>query len=175
MLTMYREAMLPETGRNQHSSVDNVNAAKTPKGNAKSYTLSRLQRDHSGLFARVCDGELSANAAAIEAGFRRKTFQVPVDDVEKALEVVLRHYGREDILGAVERMTDDSSPRWTDSAGVYCAGAIRWRKCSYRDSPFKRSGSFNSLQGADYCLPQRRSASIRLWHTAAETANFLAM
>jgi hypothetical protein len=35
------------------------------------YTLKRLKRDHQGLFDRVVSGELSANAAAIEAGFRK--------------------------------------------------------------------------------------------------------
>lgn len=46
-LAMYREAMKPKRGRNQHSSDDNVNAAETPKGNSRAYTLSRLQRHAS--------------------------------------------------------------------------------------------------------------------------------
>ncbi len=55
---------------NQHTCKgDNVTPAQ--KGNSKSYTLSRLERDRPDLFERVCGGELSANAAAIEAGFRK--------------------------------------------------------------------------------------------------------
>jgi hypothetical protein len=37
------------------------------QGNSKGYTLSRLNRDHPELYDRVIAGELSANAAAIEA------------------------------------------------------------------------------------------------------------
>ncbi len=72
VLPMYRDAM-KQQGHNQHTSkVDNITPARADKGTSKSYTLSRLCRDHSELFQRVCDGELSANAAAIEAGFRKR-------------------------------------------------------------------------------------------------------
>jgi hypothetical protein len=48
-------------------------------GNRAKYTVARLKRDRPDLAARVEVGELSANAAAIEAGFRRKTMTVPAD------------------------------------------------------------------------------------------------
>jgi hypothetical protein len=50
-------------------------------GTTVEYTLARLNRDRPDLAARVRAGELSANAAAIEAGFRKKP---------SALEQVLR-------------------------------------------------------------------------------------
>jgi hypothetical protein len=40
-------------------------------GTGRNYTLARLRRDRPDLAARVRAGELSANAAAIEAGFRK--------------------------------------------------------------------------------------------------------
>jgi hypothetical protein len=40
-------------------------------GRGRGYALARLDRDHPKLAARVRAGELSANAAAIEAGFRK--------------------------------------------------------------------------------------------------------
>lgn len=43
---------------------------KNDRGRA--YTLERLEREAPELFERVCEGALSANAAAIEAGFRKK-------------------------------------------------------------------------------------------------------
>jgi len=46
-------------------------------GNAADYTIARLRRDKPQLAARVERGELSANAAAIEAAFRRKPLTVP--------------------------------------------------------------------------------------------------
>ena len=42
------------------------------RGNSLDYTLRRLTRDRPDLLARYESGELSANAAAIEAGFRKK-------------------------------------------------------------------------------------------------------
>jgi hypothetical protein len=50
---------------------DNVINALSSQGNSKSYTVSRLKRDRPDLFERVVAGELSANRAAIEAGYRQ--------------------------------------------------------------------------------------------------------
>jgi hypothetical protein len=41
-------------------------------GTTSGYTLARLRRDRPDLAAMVSAGELSANAAAIEAGFRKQ-------------------------------------------------------------------------------------------------------
>lgn len=77
VLTMWREKMKCQGGDRRSelakSKGDNVTDRKeTPKGNSKAYTLSRLKRETPDLFQAVCDGELSANAAAIKAGFRKK-------------------------------------------------------------------------------------------------------
>ena len=54
-------------GRGQ--SGDNV----TPKrGSSPTYALRRLKRDRPDLANKVVRGEMSAHAAAIEAGFRKK-------------------------------------------------------------------------------------------------------
>ena len=51
---------------------DNVITSEKPvQGNSKAYTLDRLDRERPDLLAKVGKGELSANAAAIEAGFRK--------------------------------------------------------------------------------------------------------
>jgi hypothetical protein len=42
------------------------------EGNSRAYTLRRLERDHPQLFLKTIRGEMSANAAAIKAGFRKK-------------------------------------------------------------------------------------------------------
>lgn len=60
-----------ESIKRHNMTLDNVPLAKD-RGTSKSYTLTRLERDHPELFKRVVAGELSANAAAIEAGFRKK-------------------------------------------------------------------------------------------------------
>jgi hypothetical protein len=49
------------------------------RGTDRSYTIRRLKRDKPELAERVIRGELSANAAAIEAGFRIPMINVPAD------------------------------------------------------------------------------------------------
>lgn len=73
-LKLWREAITLPPGTNQHTMVhDNVmHQEKAAQGNSKAYTLDRLKREAPDLFERVCANELSANAAAIEAGFRKK-------------------------------------------------------------------------------------------------------
>ncbi len=56
-------------GTNQHN--DNV-MIQAEQGNSRAYTLDRLDRERPDLAQRVERGEMSANAAAIEAGFRKK-------------------------------------------------------------------------------------------------------
>jgi hypothetical protein len=68
VLRRWREAMTPPVG--VHHDGDNVTIMA--RGNNLAYTLARLSRDHSKLYERVIAGELSANAAAIEAGFRKR-------------------------------------------------------------------------------------------------------
>lgn len=54
------------------------NSTLTERGTTAAYTIARLQRDRPDLAARVAAGELSAHAAAIEAGFRARTTTVPL-------------------------------------------------------------------------------------------------
>ena len=77
-LAMFREAMKPGQGKRSDLG-DNVTEVEPSSGNSLSYTLDRLKREAPELFQRVVAKELSANAAAIEAGFRVKTITVPLD------------------------------------------------------------------------------------------------
>jgi hypothetical protein len=60
---------------------DNVTSV-SDRGNSATYTIRRLKRDRPDLADRVVAGEMSANAAAIEAGFRRKP--TPLDQLTVA-------------------------------------------------------------------------------------------
>jgi len=74
---------------NKGNGPDNINSVSEPKGGTgKTYTLRRLARDRPDLLDRVEAGELSANAAAIEAGFRSKPS--PADVVAKMLPKLSR-------------------------------------------------------------------------------------
>jgi hypothetical protein len=61
---------------NQEERGSHDNVMQSSQGNSLGYTLDRLSREHSALYQRVLDGELTANAAAIEAGFRTKKIQI---------------------------------------------------------------------------------------------------
>jgi len=68
VLTLWRTAAVGGQGaRNDLQHRDNV--TKLDRGNSKAYTLARLASEAPGLHAEVCAGKLSANAAAIKAGF----------------------------------------------------------------------------------------------------------
>lgn len=69
VLALWRDAVTPIKGTNQHS--DNITTQDDGRGTSRSYTVSRLKRERPDLFERVATGEMSANAAAIEAGFRK--------------------------------------------------------------------------------------------------------
>jgi len=70
-----------------------VQCTPLKKGNSKERTVRRIARDRPDLFEKVKAGELSANAAAIEAGFRRKKISVYGDNLDDALKQLEKHYG----------------------------------------------------------------------------------
>jgi len=66
------------------------------------YTIRRLKRDRPELAEQVIRGELSPNAAAIKAGFRKKTITVPLD-VDRAARALLKHFTADEIEQIIER------------------------------------------------------------------------
>ncbi len=70
VLVLWRDAM---KGQGKRSDLcNNITEVQGTTGTSRSYTVSRLQREAPELFAQVVAGTLSANAAAIQAGFRKK-------------------------------------------------------------------------------------------------------
>lgn len=57
-------------------------------GTSQGYTLTRLSGQFPALYERICNGESSANAAAIEAGFRTRKIQIEstVEGFRRAIE-----------------------------------------------------------------------------------------
>ena len=96
---MIRRATTGKVGRPSKDSKNSDNVTNNgARGNRKSYTLGRLDRERPDLYERVVDGQMSANAAAIEAGFRTKTVSVPVRkggevQVERAGDTLIKHFG----------------------------------------------------------------------------------
>ena len=67
-LTLWREQMTPPN----HRPISHDNVITSKQGNSRAYTLSRLKVEEPKLFEEVKAGRMSANAAAIKAGFRKK-------------------------------------------------------------------------------------------------------
>jgi len=106
-LTMLRKA----TNKQGHRSDlhDNITEDARKTGTAKDYTLDRLSRERPDLYGAVVEGEMSANAAAIKAGFRTKTISVPVmkggePQIQRAADSLEKHFG-DDFRALVDELT----------------------------------------------------------------------
>lgn len=82
------------------SNVDNINVADRPTGTSEAATVRRLRKDRPDLHAQYLANEISANAAAILAGFRPKTFTVRADRAE-SIAATLRRQLDPEVLAAV--------------------------------------------------------------------------
>lgn len=76
---------------------DIVRLGEPGYGNSRAHGLARLARDRPDLLERVEAGEMSTNAACLEAGWRRKKVQVPVEDMEALAKVLRRHLSEEQV------------------------------------------------------------------------------
>lgn len=82
------------TGNNQWSEDRNGIISTIPNNTTPDTKHARrLRRDRPDIWQQVLAGEVSLNAAAIQAGFRKRMIQVPADDVNAAIEKLKRHYG----------------------------------------------------------------------------------
>ena len=96
-------------GTNQYTSAaDNVRSKNA--GNGRVVTIARLKADpkHADLYAKVIAGELSANAAAIEAGFRQRTVSVPIT-VDAWVAATRKHFSIEQRREIAEAIAESES------------------------------------------------------------------
>lgn len=77
-----------------------------PTGTSKAATIRRLRKDRPDLHTRVLAGELSPHAAAIEAGFRKRTITIPLD-VDIAAQALRRHFTANDLATLRQLLTDE--------------------------------------------------------------------
>lgn len=88
--------------------LDNMQLASHPSGTSREASLRRLRKDAPELHAEVLAGRLTAHAAMVKAGFRRKTVSVPVDRPEAVAKALRKNLSPEDLavlvalLGAPE-------------------------------------------------------------------------
>lgn len=86
---------LGQHGGDRRSADQGDNITLKERGTSADYTLARLKRDRPDLAERVMREELSANAAAIEAGFRERKIPIPLDP-ERAAAALKRHFKGDD-------------------------------------------------------------------------------
>lgn len=90
-------------GVNQHT--EGVNIVNTlddrPQGNSADYALRKLRADAPEMHARVLAGELSPHAAMVQAGYRKKMYQIPAD-AEDAAIVLLKKFNADELQQIVE-------------------------------------------------------------------------
>ena len=73
------------------SNTDFDRKSSPKERNSKPGTLRRLARSRPDLLARVESGELSAHAAAVQAGIRKPMKSIPVDTPPEALQAPWAH------------------------------------------------------------------------------------
>lgn len=81
--------------RNTHSNSETVRR-----------TSRRLNRDRPDLAEKVARREISANAAAIEAGYRTKKVNLRLDDAHRAAQVIVRYAEPEFIEALIRELSD---------------------------------------------------------------------
>jgi hypothetical protein len=95
-ITLLRQATTRPVGSNQHTTgSDNVTTQTPDRGNTRAYTLDRLTRERPDLYERVVNKELTANAAAIEAGWRKRKVQIDPEP-QAVVSFILRHFSDEE-------------------------------------------------------------------------------
>ncbi len=85
-------------GGRPSKTVNNINtqSEERPQGTSAAYALRKLRTDAPELHERVIAGDLSPHAAMLEAGFRRKTIQVPADPAGAA-RALLRKFTADEV------------------------------------------------------------------------------
>lgn len=104
VLAKWRGAMLQKPGSRTDLG-NNITEVGRVTGTSSSYTVSRLQHQSPSLFEKVKQGLMSANEAAIAAGFRKKTCTVVVGDANSAARTLLKHYPPADLIQAIKDQT----------------------------------------------------------------------
>ncbi|MBE0448966.1 MAG: hypothetical protein IBX64_12905 [Actinobacteria bacterium] len=79
----------------KHCDVNNVNVR--PQGNSEKTALRRLRKDKPELHKEVLEGNLSAHAAMVKAGFRLKTVSVPIGRPDSIASTLRKHMSVRDL------------------------------------------------------------------------------
>lgn len=93
MLSKLDAAVQNPVGVHTGDDIDNINVTKVPDGTSKQAALRRLRKDRPDLHQKVLDGDLSAHAAMLDAGFRRKSITVTDSNPITAASAIRSTFG----------------------------------------------------------------------------------
>lgn len=90
-LDSFDRATQRPVGINQHGEgLYNIQTQSHPSGTSREAGLRRLRKDRPDLHAEVLTGALTTHGAMVQAGFRRKSVTVPVDNPENTARALRR-------------------------------------------------------------------------------------
>jgi hypothetical protein len=76
------------------------------QGTSRQYALRKLRKDAPELHAKVIAGDISPNAAMIEAGFRRKMVSIPTSDPTGAANAIIRNFNYDDLTTLINLLVE---------------------------------------------------------------------
>jgi hypothetical protein len=79
------------------------------RGTRRDYALERLQRDRPDLYDQVDKKELTANAAMVKAGFRKRSITLRITTPESIAATLEKHLPLELLNKVIQQLVDDSS------------------------------------------------------------------
>ena len=77
---------------------------KKSSSKAKISALRRLERERPDLYSHCMEGKISINQAMIEAGFRKRRFSVPQDNISGAANAIRNRLTEEQILALITEL-----------------------------------------------------------------------
>jgi ribosomal protein S21 len=92
-------------GLNQYNKRlgNNITEANRPNGDTVQKALRRLRKDRPDLHEQVITNKLTAHAAMLQAGFRKKTVSVPIENIDKCLKYIKKYFTKEEIIQALNK------------------------------------------------------------------------
>jgi hypothetical protein len=101
-----RDAMTPALNPNGVKGKP-LDSNSLRRGESAAYALARLKRDAPDLAEKVIHGDVSANAAAVEAGFRNKRVSVRVHNAQSAANTLLKHMPDDVLVDLVNILAEE--------------------------------------------------------------------
>ena len=106
------EGGAPKGNRNAAKGETTVVNHKTQSDrNRNPGTLRRIARVRPDLLARIESGELSVNAAAVEAGIRRRMAWIPCDTPDNTIRAGLKYFTLAELRDALQRVIEQGGGR----------------------------------------------------------------